>query len=151
MKVILKEDVKGLGKKDELVNVSDGYARNFLLPKGLAVEANTKNVNEMKIKKKAEEKRKSKELEEAKELCKKLEKITVEFKVKAGENGKLFGSITSKDVSDELEKKHNIKIDRKKINFPDSIKALGTYEGEVKVYPGVTGKITVKVEQGEEG
>lgn len=149
MQVILKEDVKGLGKKDELVNAKDGYARNFLLPKGLAVEATAKNMNDMKIKKQAEKNKKSQELEEAKELCEKLEKITVEFKVKAGENGRLFGSITSKDVAEQLKKKHKIKIDRRKINFSDSIKALGTYQGEAKIYPGVTGKISVKVVQEE--
>lgn len=150
MKVILTEDVKGLGNKDELVNAKDGYARNFLIPRGLAVEATAKNMNEMKIKRQSEKKRKDQELEEAKKLCEKLEKIVVEFKVKAGENGRLFGSITSKDVAEKLKKKHKVKIDRRKISFPDSIKALGTYQGEVKIYPGVTGKVSVKVVQEEQ-
>ncbi|MDQ2085117.1 50S ribosomal protein L9 [Herbivorax sp. ANBcel31] len=146
MKVILKEDVKGLGKKEDMVNPNDGYARNFLIPRGLAVEATSKNMNDMKIKKQAEKNKKNRDFADAKELCKKLESITVNFKVKAGDNGKLFGSITSKDVSEQLKKKHKIKIDKKKINFSEVIKAVGTYQGEVKVYPGVSGKISVKVE-----
>ncbi|TYQ15000.1 UNVERIFIED_CONTAM: large subunit ribosomal protein L9 [Acetivibrio alkalicellulosi] len=145
MKVILKEDVKGLGKKEELVNVNDGYARNFLFPKGLAVEANAQNMNVMKTRKEAEKSRKDRELAQAKELVEKLKKIEILFKVKAGENGKLFGSITSKDVCDQLKKKHKIDIDKKKIVISDSIKSLGTYEAEIKLYPTVIGKLTVKV------
>jgi len=147
MKVILKEDVKGLGKKESMVDVSDGYARNFLIPKGLAVEANSSNINIMQTKKEAEKVKKEKELQQAKELAEKLKTVTVVFKTKAGESGKLFGSITSKDVADKLLKDHKLDIDKKKIHMPDSLKALGTYEAEVKLYPGVTGKLSIKVEQ----
>ncbi|MFZ5987985.1 MAG: 50S ribosomal protein L9 [Bacillota bacterium] len=147
MKVILKEDVKGLGKKESLVEVSDGYARNFLIPKGLAVEASSTNINIMKTRKEAEQSKKDRELAQAKELAEKLKTTVVVLKAKAGENGKLFGSITSKDVSDFLKKQHNLDIDKKKIGLPDSLKALGTYEADVKLYPGVSGKLTVKIEQ----
>ncbi|HOM01338.1 MAG TPA: 50S ribosomal protein L9 [Acetivibrio sp.] len=147
MKVILKADVKGLGKKDSLVDVSDGYARNFLLPKGLAVEANASNMNIMQSKKEAEKNRKEKELAQAKELAEKFKNIVVTLKAKAGENGKLFGSMTSKDVSDYLKKQHNLDVDKKKINLPESMKSLGTYEADVKLYPGVSAKLTVKIEQ----
>ncbi|WP_265445707.1 50S ribosomal protein L9 [Acetivibrio straminisolvens] len=147
MKVILKEDVKGLGKKESLVDVSDGYARNFLIPKGLAVEANASNMNIMQSKKEAEKNKKERELAQAKELAEKLKNIVVTLKAKAGENGKLFGSMTSKDVSDYLKKQHKLDIDKKKINLPESIKSLGTYEADVKLYPGVSAKLTVKIEQ----
>ncbi|HOQ37956.1 MAG TPA: 50S ribosomal protein L9 [Acetivibrio sp.] len=149
MKVILKEDVKGLGTKESLVNVSDGYARNYLIPKGLAVEATSANMNVMKSKKEAEKAKKDRELAQAKELAEKLKDVVVVIKAKAGENGKLFGSITGKDISDYLKKNHKFDIDKKKIALPDSIKALGTYEAEVKLYSGVSTKLTVKIEQGE--
>ncbi len=147
MKVILKEDVKGLGNKESLVNVSDGYARNFLIPRGLAVEASSTNMNVMKTKKEAEKSKKDRELAQAKELAEKINKTVVTLKAKAGENGKLFGSITTKDIVDALKKEHSIDIDKKKLNVSDSIKALGTYDAEVKLYPGVSGKLTVKIEQ----
>ncbi len=146
MKVILKQDVKGLGKKEDMVNVSDGYARNFLFPKGMAVEASASNINVMNTKKDAEAKRKSKELAEAKELAEKLSKIQVVIKTKAGENGKLFGSITSKDISENLKDKHGIDIDKKKINLDESIKSIGTTAADVKLYAGVSAKLTIKVE-----
>jgi len=149
MKVILKEDVKGLGTKESLVNVSDGYARNYLIPKGLAVEATSANMNVMKSKKEAEKAKKDRELAQAKELAEKLKDVVVVIKAKAGENGKLFGSITGKDISDYRKKNHKFDIDKKKIALPDSIKALGTYEAEVKLYSGVSTKLTVKIEQGE--
>ena len=149
MKVILKEDVKGLGSKESLVNVSDGYARNYLIPRGLAVEATSVNMNVMKTKKEAEKSKKDRELAQAKELAEKLKNGEVVIKAKAGENGKLFGSITGKDISDYLKKNHKFDIDKKKIALSDSIKALGTYEAEVKLYSGVSTKLTVKIEQGE--
>ena len=149
MKVILKEDVKGLGSKESLVNVSDGYARNYLIPRGLAVEATSVNMNVMKTKKEAEKSKKDRELAQAKELAEKLKNVEVVIKAKAGENGKLFGSITGKDISDYLKKNHKFDIDKKKIALSDSIKALGTYEAEVKLYSGVSTKLTVKIEQGE--
>lgn len=147
MKVILKQDVKGTGKKGEMVEVKDGYARNFLFPRGLAEEATAENINIMKTREKAERARKEKELEKAKELAKKLQDITIVIKTKAGENGKLFGSITSKDISDKLKKDFKIDIDKKKFNLPEPIRALGANEVEVRPYPEVSAKLTVKVEQ----
>lgn len=146
MKVILKQDVKSLGKKESVVNVSDGYARNFLFPKGLAVEASTSNINVMNTKKEAEKHRKDKELAEAKALAAKINETTVVIKTKAGENGKLFGSITSKDIAERLKEQHKLDIDKKKINMEEAIKAIGTTGVDIKLYPGVSAKLTVKVE-----
>lgn len=146
MKVILKQDVKGLGKKESMVDVSDGYARNFLFPKGLAVEANASNINVMNTKKEAEKNKKDRELAQARELAEKIKAITIVFKTKTGENGKLFGSITTKDISDKLKNEFALDIDKKKINLEDAIKTLGTVEVEIKLYPGVSAKLTVKVE-----
>lgn len=145
MKVILREDVKGKGKKGELVNVSDGYARNFLIPKGLAVEATNANVNAMKIQREAQARKTEREKAEAQKLAERLSKSTVTIKAKAGENGKLFGSITSKDIADMLQVQHKIDIDKKKINLPEAIKVLGSTEVEIKVYPEVTAKVKVNV------
>jgi large subunit ribosomal protein L9 len=144
MKVILKQEVKGLGKKEELVNVSDGYARNFLFPRGLAAEASASNINVMNTKKEAEKSKKDRELANARALADKVKQTTVIIKSKAGENGKLFGSITSKDISDRLKADFNLDIDKKKIVLPDTIKSLGTIEVEVKLYPEVSAKLTVK-------
>jgi len=147
MKVILKQDVKGLGKSGEMHEVSDGYARNFLLPRGLAVEANATNINEMNVKKEAEKMRKDKELAKAKELAERLKDITVVIKAKAGENGKLFGSITSKEIADRLKGDFKIDIDKRKIHLPDALKSLGTTELDVKLYPEVSAKLKVRIEQ----
>jgi len=147
MKVILKQDVKTLGKKDSLVNVSDGYARNFLLPKGLAMEATSDNVNSMNQKNQSEQAKKDKALAHAKELAEKLKDVTVEIKTKAGENGRLFGSITTKEIAEKLKEQHKFDIDKKKMVMEDSIKALGTTTVEAKLYPGVSTKFTVKVTQ----
>lgn len=144
MKVILKQDVKGLGKKEDMVNVSDGYARNFLFPRGLAAEASASNINVMNTKKEAEKTRKDRELAQAKELALKVKEAVVVIKSKSGENGKLFGSITSKDISDKLKSDFKLDIDKKKIVLPDPIKSLGTTEVEVKLYPEVSAKLTVK-------
>jgi len=145
MKVVLLQDVKDLGKKGELVNASDGYARNFLFPRKLAVEATTGRLKEIEDKKAAEKNRKEKELGAAKELADKLSKLEVLFRTKAGENGKLFGSITGKDVAEAIKTQHKIEVDKKKIVLHDAIKALGTYQVEIKVYPEVSTKISVKV------
>lgn len=146
MKVILKQDVKALGKKDSMVEVSDGYARNFLFPKGLAVEANATNVNVMNNKMEAEKNKKDRELAAAKVLAEKISSIAVVIKTKAGENGKLFGSITSKDIAEKLKAQHKLDVDKKKINLEDAIKSIGTTAVDVKLYPGVSAKLTVKVE-----
>jgi len=147
MKVVLLQDVKNLGKKEQLVNVSDGYARNYLFPRKLAAEATSGKLKELEEKKNSEIIKKDKEKQAAKELADKLEKLEVNFKVKAGENGKLFGSITSKDVADALKSQHKTEIDKKKIVLHDAIKALGTYKVEIKVYPEISALINVKVEE----
>ncbi|HOS68865.1 MAG TPA: 50S ribosomal protein L9 [Bacillota bacterium] len=147
MKVVLLQDVKDLGKKEQLVNVSDGYARNYLFPRKLAAEATSGKLKELEEKKNAEMIKKDKEKQAAKELADKLGKLEVNFKVKAGENGKLFGSITSKDVADAIKSQHKTEIDKKKIVLHDAIKALGTYKVEIKVYPEISALINVKVEE----
>lgn len=146
MKVILNQDVKGQGKKGDMVEVSDGYARNFLLPRKLAKEATKENINVMQGQKNSAEYRKKVELEEANAVKEKIESVTVKIKAKAGENGKLFGSVTSKDIAEELKMQHHVKLDKKKIVLPDGIKSLGTTEVEIKVYQGVTAKLKVAVE-----
>lgn len=147
MKVVLLQDVKNLGKKEQLVNVSDGYARNYLFPRKLALEATSGKLKELEEKKNSEVKKKDKEKQEAKELAAKIGKLVVNFNVKAGENGKLFGSITSKDVADAVKSQHKIEIDKKKVVLHDAIKALGTYQVEIKVYPEISAVINVKVEE----
>lgn len=146
MKLILLKDVKGTGKQGQLVEVSDGHARNFLIPKGLAKEATQGNVKQQEHIHFAEEKRKADELQEAKELAKKISDLKVVLKSKMGENGKLFGSITSKDVADSLEKQHGIKLDKRKIVLEHPIRDKGEKVLEVKLYPTVVGKLTVMVE-----
>lgn len=147
MKVILKQDVKSLGKKDDIVEVKDGYARNFLIPGNLAVEASSTNVNTVKLKKQAEENKKQKELENAKKLAQKLNNITLEMKAKIGENGKLFGSITNKEIADRLKEMHGIDIDKKMLAMSENIKSIGIYDVEARLYPQVAAKFKVKVEQ----
>ena len=146
MRVILKQDVKGTGKQEQMVEVSDGYARNFLFPKGLAVEASAANVNIMKTKKEAEAQKKDREIAQAKELAKKIKDITLTLKVKAGDNGKLFGSITSKDVAEGMKTQYKLEIDKKRLVMPEAIKSVGTFEVEVKLYPEISSKFTVKIE-----
>lgn len=145
MKVILLKDVKGTGKKGEVVNVSDGHARNFLIPRGLAKEATEGNLRQLKNQKAAQKRREEKELAQAKVLAEKISKLTIQFKSKAGEGGKLFGSITSKDIATELKKKHKIDIDKRKISLDSPIKELGARFVEVKVYPEVTAKLKIEV------
>lgn len=147
MQVILTQDVKGQGKKGQMVNVSDGYARNYLLPKGLAQPATKSNINAMKGKQESAEYRKQKEKEEAESIADKMKEITVTIKAKAGDNGKLFGSVTSRDVAEELKMQHHIKLDKKKFVIPDGIKTLGETTVDVKLYTGITGKLKVMVEK----
>ncbi|NMA67447.1 MAG: 50S ribosomal protein L9 [Clostridiaceae bacterium] len=149
MKVILKQDFKNLGKKDQIINVNDGYARNFLIPKGIAVEATTSAINEAKTKQKALEYRKDMELAEAKALAEKISALTVVVTSKAGANGKLFGSITSKDIVEKLKEQHKVSIDKKMLILPEPIKTLGVTEVEFRLYAGVTGKFKVKVEDAQ--
>ncbi|MBQ2897786.1 MAG: 50S ribosomal protein L9 [Clostridia bacterium] len=144
MKVILMQDVKGQGKKGQTVSVSDGYARNFLLPKGLAVEATNSAINDMKGKDEAFAYKKQTELNDAKEMQEKLSKISVSLSAKAGANGKLFGSVTNKDIAEALLSQHHIKIDKRRFDMED-IKQTGTFEVLVKLYPDVTGKLKVVV------
>lgn len=145
MKVILKADVKSVGKKGEIINASDGYARNFLFPKGLAVEATDGNVKALQAVKENEKKKKAEELQKAKELAKKIEGLTVIIKAKTGENGKLFGSITSKDIAEELKKQHKIDIDKKRIALEEAIKSAGVFNVEAKVYPEVSATLKVSI------
>ena len=145
MKVILLKDVKKQGKKDQIINAADGYARNFLFPKNLAVEANAENMSKLKAQNEANQFKKDTEREEAKKLADKLTKITVRVEVKAGENGKIFGGVSAKDISENLEKQHKIKIDKKKIDLKETIKTLGMFSVDVKLYEGVLGKIKVDV------
>ncbi|MBM7872190.1 large subunit ribosomal protein L9 [Clostridium pascui] len=145
MKVILLQDVKKLGKKGDVVNTSDGYARNFLFPRKLAIEANDSNMHVLNNKKEAERRQKTAEIEQAQKLAKEIQGKEILIKVKTGEHGRLFGSITGKDISEELKKKFNIDIDKKKI-VVDVIRQLGTYEVEVKIYPEISTKIKVVVD-----
>lgn len=148
MQVILNQDVKGQGKKGQMVNVSDGYARNYLLPRGLAKEATKENINVMKGKAESLEYKIQTEKKEANEISEKMKEIEVVLTAKAGDNGKLFGSITSKDVSEALTNQHHIKLDKKKFVMPDGgIKTLGTTEIDVKLYTGITGKLKVVVKE----
>lgn len=145
MKVILLKDIKGTGKKGDVINVSDGHARNYLVPRGLAKEATKGNINKLKAQKASEKKRQEKELKEAKALAEKISNITLNFKSKAGEGGKLFGSITSKDIAANLKKNHKIDIDKRKIVLDSPIKELGARYVDVKVYPEISAKMKVNV------
>ncbi|MFR6064808.1 MAG: 50S ribosomal protein L9 [Eubacterium sp.] len=146
MKVILKQDVKNLGKKGELVNTSDGYARNYLFPRGLAVEANAAAMNDFNNKESAKKFHKEEEIKAAKADAAKLEGKTVKLSAKAGANGKLFGSVTAKDISAEIKSSLGIDVDKRKISV-DDIKQFGTFEAEIKVYQGISAKIFVQVSE----
>lgn len=147
MKVVLKADVKGSGKKDQLVEVSDGYARNFLLPRGLAVAANTAAINEVKTKESAKQHHAQVELEEAKETAAKINGITVSVQAKAGKNGRLFGAVTGMDIARAVNQTAGVNIDKRRVVLDADIKNYGQYEVEVKVYPGVVAKVKVVVEE----
>lgn len=145
MKVILTQDIKGVGKKDEIINANDGYARNFLLPRKMAVEANSKNMSLLQGRKDSANFKKEQEKENAIKTQEKLSKIMLTIKVKSGENGKIFGSITSKEITAELKKQHNIEIDKKKILLKESIKELGTFNVQIKLYEGIIGTLKLQV------
>ncbi len=145
MKVILLQDVKSLGKKGEIVNVSDGYARNFVLPKKLGVEANTSNMNDLKLKKANADKVAQEQLEAARELAALLETKEVVLKMKSGEGGRAFGSVSSKEIAAAAKTQCGLELDKKKIQLPEAIKALGIYEVNVRLHTKVTGRLKVKV------
>ncbi len=145
MKVILLQDVKSLGKKGEIVNVSDGYARNFILPKKLGVEANSSNMNDLKLQKANADKVAQEQLAAAKELAALMETKEVILTMKAGEGGRAFGSVSSKEIAAAAKTQCGLELDKKKIQLPDAIKALGVYEVNVKLHTKVTGKLKVKV------
>lgn len=145
MKVILLSDIKGVGKKDQIINANDGYARNYLFPKKLAVEATTGNLGNLKAKQESNQYRKDKQREEAMQLASKLKGITLQIKVRAGENGKIFGGVTAKEIAENLKVQYNIEIDKKKINLSETIKNLGTVMVDIKLYEGVTGKLKIEV------
>lgn len=145
MKVILTEDVKSLGKKGDIVNVNDGYARNFILKTNKGIEANAKNLNDLKLKKANDDKIAQEHYEAAVELGKKIEAGKIEVSIKTGEGGKAFGSVSSKEIAQEVKAQMNLEIDKKKVQMKDAIKALGTYEVPVKLHPKVTAKLKVVV------
>ncbi len=147
MKVILLQDVKTLGKKGDVVDVSDGYAKNFIFPKKLGLEANAKNMNELKLQKANDEKVAARILEEAKEFAKVIETKQIVVKLKAGEGGKTFGSISSKEIAAEAKNQHDLDIDKKKIQIPEQIKSIGAYEVLVKLHPQVNANLKVRVEE----
>ena len=147
MKVILLEDVKSLGKKGQIVNVSDGYARNFVLPKKVGVEATEKNKNDLKLQKAHEDKVAAEKLQEARDLAKKLEGMKIEVKLKAGENGSVFGSVSSKEIAECAKKQWNMDLDKKKIVVDTPIRSFGMHEVPIRLHPQVTGTLYVLVKE----
>ena len=149
MKVILQQEVKKLGKKGDIIEVSEGYARNYLLPQKLAIPATTNNVNTAQLQKAAEERKKERILDEAKLLAAQMAKITVTIPVKMGEGGRLFGSVTAKDIADALVKEHKLELDKRKIELKDAIKSLGTFTVTIKLHPEVSTQIEVIIKAAE--
>lgn len=147
MKVILLQDVKTLGKQGDIVEINDGYGRNFVLPKKLGIEATSKNINDLKLKKANEEKLAQENLEKAQTFAKEMEEKEVTVTMKAGEGGKVFGSVSSKEIAAAAKEQCQLEIDKKKIQLPEPIKSFGTYEVAVKVHPKVTAVLKVKVEE----
>ena len=145
MEVILLQDVKTLGKKGDVVNVNDGYARNFIIPKKLGVEATAKNLNDMRLQKANEDKRNAEILQEAKDFAAKLKELQVELKIKCGENGRIFGSISTKEIATAMKDQLGFEIDKKKLVLPEPIKNIGVTMVPIKLHPKVTGEIKVKV------
>ncbi|MBR7045492.1 MAG: 50S ribosomal protein L9 [Lachnospiraceae bacterium] len=147
MKVILLEDVKSLGKKGQIVNVSDGYARNMIIPKKLGLEATEKNLNDLKLKQKHEEKLAAQKLEDAKKMASDLEKIKITVAMKAGEGGKVFGSIAAKEIAQAAKDQHGLDLDKKKIQLSEPIKTFGMHEVPIKLHTQVTGRLYVLVQE----
>ncbi len=147
MKIILLQDEKKLGKKGDIVEVSEGYARNFILPKKIGMEANARNMNDLKLQKASQEKKAKELLEAAQALAVQIGDKTVTVSMKAGENGKTFGSISTKEIAAALKEQHGIEVDKKKIVLPEAIKTFGVFDVAVKLHPQVAGTIRVKVEE----
>lgn len=147
MKVVLKQDVRGTGKKGDIVNVADGYARNFLIVRGLAVEASAQALNDIKNARLAQEHHAQQLREQAEDTAKKLNEKTIRITAKAGQGGKLFGSITSKEIASEIEKAFGESVDKKKISLENDIKGFGTFTAEIKLHPGVSAKVYVVVSE----
>lgn len=145
MKVILLQDIKNVGRKEQIIEANDGYARNYLFPKKLAIEATKDNMLKLQAKKTSEANKKKAEIEANKEIAKKIEKIELTIKAKVGENSKIFGGITSKEIAEELKKQHKFEIDRKKITLKYTIKSLGRYTAEIKFGDGVNAELTINV------
>ncbi len=145
MKVILKADIKGVGKKDQVINASDGYVRNFLFPKNLAIEANNENMSKLKAQENSKAYKKGQEKEEAKKIAEKLAGIQLKVLVKAGENGKIFGGVSAREIADLLKENYKIEVDKKKIDLKDTIKTLGLRTINIKLYEGVVGELKVDV------
>lgn len=148
MKIILTQDIKKMGKKGDVLEVSEGYARNYLLPKNMAVEATAHNLNAVKLHKGSQERKQKQAVDEAKLMAAQLEKLEVTIAVKIGENGKLFGSAGGKDVAEALKSQHNVEIDRRKIEIKGDVKAVGDYDAVIKVHPEITSKIKVHIIKG---
>lgn len=147
MKVIFLKDVKGQGKKGEVKNVATGYAQNFLIKQGLAIEATPANISALKARKKRDKQLEQEALEEAKSLKEQLEKLTVQLSAKSGEGGRLFGSVTNKHIADQLKKHHKVNIDRRKIELPEAIRSLGVTKVPVKLHTDVVATLTVQVNE----
>lgn len=145
MKVILLEDIKGVGKKDQVINANDGYARNFLFPKKLAVPADKGNMANLESKKSSEQHKKEIEKQAAIKDAKKMEEITLTLQVKSGDNGRIFGSVTSKEIVDTLEQQYKIKVDKKKVMLQEPIKTLGAFNIQIKLYDGVIANLKVVI------
>lgn len=146
MKVILLQDIKNVGRKEQVIEANDGYARNYLFPKKLAIEASKDNMLKLQAKKTAEANKKKAEIEANKEIAKKIEKIELQIKAKAGENGKIFGGITSKEIAEELKIQYKFEIDKKKIVLKETIKNLGRFSAEIKFGDGINAKLTINVQ-----
>jgi large subunit ribosomal protein L9 len=147
MKIILLQDEKKLGKKGDIIEASEGYARNYILPKKIGVEATSKNMNDLKLHKANDAKLAQEQLDAAKALAKELETKQVVVKIKAGEGGRAFGSVSTKEIAAAVKEQHNLEIDKKKIQLPEALKNFGSYEVSVKLHPQVTAKLTVKVSE----
>ena len=148
MQVVLLEDVKSLGKKGQVVSVNDGYARNYILPKKLGIEANSKNMNELKLQKQHQEKLEAQALAEAQELASKIGTFKVELKVKTGEGGKIFGSVSTKEIAAAVKEQYGIDLDKKKMQLSEPIKTVGSHISPVSIHKDVTAQLTLKVTEG---